>query len=152
MRQGKTLWAVVNLCGILLAGCDRPRTTTEFGTREVTLPHGQVIRAETMITTADLRRGLMYRKSLAPDHGMLFVHPQPGNYPYWMYQILIPLDIIWMDSDRKIVQIGPNIQPCKTEANLCTQYYCTKPTQYVLELNAGTAKKYGLEIGQTINW
>ncbi|MBZ5610218.1 MAG: DUF192 domain-containing protein [Acidobacteriia bacterium] len=137
---------------VLAPGCDRPRITTEFGTREMTLPHGQVIKAETMITTADLRRGLMFRTSLAPDHGMLFVHPGPGNYPYWMYQILIPLDIIWMDSDHRIIQIVQNAQPCKTDPNQCTQYYCTKPTNFVLELGGGMAKTYGLALGQTIDW
>jgi uncharacterized membrane protein (UPF0127 family) len=139
-------------CFLFLACCDRPRITTEFGVREVTLPRGQVIKAETMSSTEQLRTGLMYRPSLAPDHGMLFVHPAPGNYSYWMYQVQIPLDIIWMDNDHRIVQIVHDAQPCKTAPNQCTQYYSTKPIRYVLELAGGSAKKYGLDRGQTIQW
>ena len=50
---------------------------------------------------------------------MLFVHPSAGNYAYWMYQTLIPLDIIWMDNDRKIVEMVQDAQPCKTPPEQC---------------------------------
>jgi uncharacterized membrane protein (UPF0127 family) len=144
---------VLPLCCVLLASCGgKPQNVEDFNTRDVTLPHGQVIKVETMISSADLRRGMMYRTSLAPDHGMLFVHPTPGNYSYWMYQTLIPLDIIWMDSQHRIVQMVLNAQPCKTESTKCTQYYCTKMAQYVLELSGGMAKKYGLELDQTVQF
>jgi uncharacterized membrane protein (UPF0127 family) len=137
----------------LLTGCrSNPQAADEFSTRDVTLPRGQLIKVETMLTTADLRKGMMYRTSLAPDHGMLFVHSTLGNYPYWMYQTFVPLDIIWMDNDRRIVQMVLSAQPCTTEPNKCTQYYCTKPARYVLELAGGMAKKYGLELGQTLDW
>jgi uncharacterized protein len=144
-------WLLV-LAPVLLASCNKPRISVEFGTREITLPRGQIVNAETMITTEQLRRGMMYRTSLAPDHGMLFVHPAPGNYPYWMYQTLIPLDIIWMDTDHRILQIVQNAPPCKTGPNQCTQYYCTKPAKYVLELAGGMSKKYGLQLDQKIDW
>ena len=60
---------------------------------------------ETMITDFEVLRGMMFRTSLAPDRGMLFVHPKPEHYTYWMYQTLIPLDIIWLDSNRDIVEM-----------------------------------------------
>ena len=137
----------------MLAGCkEKPQSIEDFNTREVTLPRGQVIKAETMITSAQLSRGMMYRTSLAPDHGMLFAHATPGSYSYWMYQTLIPLDIIWMDSQHHIIQMVLNAQPCKTEPSACAQYRSSKPAQFVLELSGGTARKYGLELNQTIQF
>jgi uncharacterized membrane protein (UPF0127 family) len=94
----------------------------------------------------------MFRTSLAPDHGMLFVHPTIGNYSYWMYETRIPLDIIWMDNDRRIIEMVHNAQPCKTPPQQCVQYYCSKPARYVLELAGGMAAKYGLERGEVLTW
>jgi uncharacterized protein len=142
------------LAALLPLACCGPNATTldDFPTRPVTLPGGQVIRAETMINNVDLVRGLMFRTSLAPDHGMLFVHPKPNLYAYWMYQTLIPLDIIWLDSNRKIVEIVENAQPCKTQASKCEQYGGKQISAYALEIGGGMAKKYGLMLGQRIDW
>jgi uncharacterized membrane protein (UPF0127 family) len=142
------------LAALLPLTCCGPKAATleDFPTRPITLPSGQVIRAETMIDNIDLIRGLMFRTSLAPDHGMLFVHPKPDRYTYWMYQTLIPLDIIWLDSDRKIVEIVENAQPCKTQASKCEHYGGTEVSAYVLEIGAGRAKKYGLKLGQAVQW
>jgi uncharacterized protein len=138
---------------LILTSCGPKATTLEdFPTRPITLPGGQVIRVETMIDTIDLLRGLMFRTSLAPDRGMLFVHPKPANYSYWMYQTLIPLDIIWLDSKRNIVEIVENAQPCKTQASKCEQYGGSHLSAYVLEIGGGMAKKYGLRLGQTVEW
>jgi hypothetical protein len=136
-----------------LAACGtKPSTLDDFPTRAITLPNGQVIRAETMIDKVDLMRGMMFRTSLQPDHGMLFVHPGPDLYPYWMYQTLIPLDIIWLDSKRNIVEIVENAQPCKTQASKCEHYGGKEVSAYALEIKGGMARKFGLQIGQTINW
>jgi len=143
------------LLAILLSiACCGPKASTleDFPTRPITLPGGQVIRAETMVDNIDLTRGLMFRTSLAPDRGMLFVHPRPGNYAYWMYQTLIPLDIIWLDSNRTIVEMAENAQPCKTQASKCEQYGGKQISAYVLELGGGMARKNGLQLGQTIQW
>jgi uncharacterized membrane protein (UPF0127 family) len=138
---------------LLLTCCGTPPTTLEdFPTQPVTLPGRQVIHVETMISNFELLRGLMYRTSLAPDRGMLFVHPKPSLYTYWMYQTLIPLDIIWLDSHRNIVEIVENAQPCKTPASKCEHYGGKQVSAYVLEIGGGMAKKYGLELGQTLQW
>ncbi|HTW65235.1 MAG TPA: DUF192 domain-containing protein [Bryobacteraceae bacterium] len=138
---------------LLLGGCGpKPTSVDDFSTRPVTLPGGQVIRAETMIDQIDVARGLMFRTSLAPDHGMLFVHAQPGIYRHWMYQVLIPLDIVWLNSKHDIVEIVENAPPCKTKASQCPQYGGKQLSSYILELNAGMARKYGLQLGQAIQW
>jgi uncharacterized membrane protein (UPF0127 family) len=142
------------LAALLPLACCGPKSSTleDFPTRPITLPGGQVIRAETMIDNIDLTRGLMFRTSLAPDRGMLFVHPRPGNYAYWMYQTRIPLDILWLDSHRDIVEMVENAQPCKTQASKCEQYGGKEVSAYVLEIGGGMAKKYGLRVGETIGW
>jgi uncharacterized protein len=105
-----------------------------------------------MVDNIDLIRGLMFRTSLAPDRGMLFVHPKPDLYTYWMYQTLIPLDIIWLGSNRDIVEIVENAQPCKTQASKCERYGGNQISAYVLEIGGGMAKKYGLSVGETLRW
>jgi uncharacterized membrane protein (UPF0127 family) len=138
---------------VFLACCGTNSTSVEdFPTRPVTLPGGQVIRAETMIDRIDIQRGLMFRASLAPDHGMLFVYPGPNQHQHWMYQVLMPLDIVWLDSKRKIVEIVENAQPCKTQASKCELYGGKEFSNYVLELKGGMVPKYGLRLGQTIDW
>jgi uncharacterized membrane protein (UPF0127 family) len=138
---------------LALAACGPPPTTVEdFPTRPVTLPGGRVIRVETMIDPLDLTRGMMFRTSLAPDRGMLFVYPKPDHHWHWMYQTLIPLDMLWLDSNHNIVEIVDSAQPCQTQASKCQQYGGTQLSYYVLEINGGLARKYGLQLGQRIAW
>ena len=144
----------VLLAVLLPLACCGPKATSleDFPTRPVTLPGGQVIRVETMIDTFDVTRGMMFRTSLAPDRGMLFVYPMPDHHRHWMYQTLIPLDMIWLDSNHSIVEMAGNAQPCKTPASKCEQFGGKQLSSYVLEINGGMAKKYGLQLGQTIQW
>ncbi|MGI8743384.1 MAG: DUF192 domain-containing protein [Bryobacteraceae bacterium] len=136
-----------------LFGCgSKPSSMEDLSTRDVTLPGGQVLRVETMLDAKDMLRAMMFRKTLAPDRGMLFVHLRPGNYGYWMYQTYIPLDMIWMDSSRRIVEIVPNAPPCKTEASKCPHYGGSYPSQYVLELGGGMAQKYNLHVGDVVSF
>jgi len=139
---------------LALTCCGGPQATTldDFPTRPLTLPGGRVIRVETEIDSFDVLRGMMFRTSLAPDRGMLFVYPRADHYQYRMYQTVIPLDIIWLDSTRHIVEIVDNAQPCKTQASKCEQYGGAQISNYVLEIGAGMAKKYGLSVGQTLLW
>jgi len=144
------LLPAITLC-LALAVCSRNQPL-ELGMQWVTLPGGQKIRAEVLIRPDDMARGMMFRDSLAPDRGMLFVHPNPGRYKYWMFQCLIPLDIIWMDANRKIVEISANTPPCRTEAASCPNYGGNFDSLYVLELAGGMARKYGLKLGDTITF
>ena len=136
-----------------LSGCgSKPSSHEDLGNRDITLPRGQVIRVETMMDPKDMLRGMMFRTSLAPDRGMLFVHVKTGQFGYWMYQTYIPLDIVWMDSSKRIVEIVPNAPPCKTEASKCPHFGGTQPAQYVLELASGMAQKYGLRVGDEVSF
>lgn len=145
--------SIVLSAALLLAACGpKPATIEDLYTRPVTLTGGQVIEVETMVDTRDLLRGLMFRTSLAPDRGMLFVHQKPGNYSTWMYQHKIPLDILWMDEKHRIVEIVENAPPCPTVASQCPHYGGAKTSQFMLELAAGGVKRYHLAAGQLVQW
>jgi len=138
----------------LLLGCssDKSSTMEDLTSAVVTLPGGQKIKAERMVLTTDLARGMMFRDSLAADRGMLFFHEREGTYSYWMYQTRIPLDIVWMDRFRRIVEIVANAPPCKTVASQCAHYGGNQRAQFVLELAGGMASKYGLKTGDILEF
>jgi uncharacterized membrane protein (UPF0127 family) len=144
----------VALVFLLLAACQQKKRESldDLIAQEVTLPGGQVIQAEVMVDRKDQARGMMFRTSLAPDHGMLFIHQAPGSYAYWMYQTLIPLDIIWMDENKRIVEISADTPPCRTVAHECATYGGHQTAKYVIELAGGMAKKYGLREGALISF
>ena len=141
---------------LALAGSGCSGSDTEdpdvLGTRKVTLPGGQHIRAEVEMDSMDMQKGMMFRDSLPRGRGMLFIHQTPGQDKYWMYQVRIPLDIVWMDTAHRIVEISPGTPPCKTKASLCANYGGNQTAQYVLELGGGEARRLGLTLGQTLDF
>lgn len=89
--------------------------------------------------------GLMYRESMKEDQGMLFVFEDEEPRYFYMKNTLIPLDIVYLNKNREIVSISKNAVP-GDETSLPSNF----PAQYVLELNAGLADKWDIEIGNTI--
>jgi hypothetical protein len=144
----------VFLMFLFLAGCEKKeQSLDDFQTMPLTLPQGQQIRVDVLTKEQDMRRGMMFRDSLAPDHGMLFVHGTPGMFSYWMYQVRMPLDIIWLDLGKRVMEIAPNTPPCKSaSAKECPSYGGHTMSVYVLELPAGSADKYGIHVGDRVNF
>ena len=89
--------------------------------------------------------GLMYRKSMKINQGMLFVFPDVAMHSFYMKNTEIPLDIIFIDENLKIASFQENAEPFN-EKGLSSQV----PIKYVLELNAGLAEKLLLEIKDSI--
>lgn len=145
---------VVAIVAALSCGCGGPSAIApeDFGTRLITFPNGKSVRAEQMMRPEDVQRGMMFRDSLAPERGMLFLHGQEAAVPYWMFNVRIPLDIIWIDAQRRIVEIVPNAAPCLKPAGECPSYGGKRPALYVLELAGGVAAKNGLAEGQTLDF
>ena len=139
---------------VALNSCSESKNTVDaIGVRMVQFPNGTRIRAEAVATEADLQKGLMFRESLAADAGMLFTHPDEGVYPYWMYQTKIPLDIIWMDRDHRIVEVSLATPPCASKIPKdCPSYGGNMPSRYVLEVSAGTVAKNGLQVGNRLDY
>ena len=125
----------------------------ELPTAAVTLPDNAVIEAELAVTPEEQSRGLMFREYLPPDKGMLFVAAEPRRRGFWMYQCLIPLDIVWLDGNREIVEIEADVPPCKeVDARRCPAYGGAVDSVYVLELAAGQAAAHGLQPGGRIDF
>ena len=116
-------------------------------TLNVTL-HGKRFSAELATTDETRARGLMMRTELAADHSMLFVFPDTQPRWFWMKNTLIPLDILYFDDNRKLVSMQLDVPPCK--ADPCPSYPSDRPARYVLELDAGTARRIGAAIGDEL--
>jgi len=134
-------------------GCSSSNITDELNLTQVTFPNGVKVNAETMRSDVELMRGLMFRESLAPNRGMLFIHPSESTFHYWMYQTKIPLDMIWMDHGRRIVEMSLATPPCRSSsAAECPSYGGNFKSKYVLEVNAGIARKNGLKTGDSLDF
>ncbi|MBP7371022.1 MAG: DUF192 domain-containing protein [Arenimonas sp.] len=95
--------------------------------------------------TNELRqRGLMFRRDMASDTGMLFIHDNLSPVAYWMKNTYIPLDILYFDEQLKLVSAQLNVPPCG-EHTQCPNYPSNGPVKYVLEVNAGIAEKIQLK-------
>ena len=115
-----------------------------FGSTTVTLA-GKPFTLEVAQNDAQHERGLMLRKLMPADHGMLFVFSEPDTYAFGMHNTDIPLDIIFLDPSGKIVDIFQG------KPHDDTLLQTRSPALFVIELNAGTAKALGLKVGSTIH-
>lgn len=94
--------------------------------------------------------GLMYREKLNQNEGMLFITNKASNYGIWMLNMKFSIDIIWLDSNGKVVDIKENAKP--SHSIFSSEIF--KPrlkAKYVLELNSGVSKSKGINIGSVIS-
>ncbi len=140
---------------LLMVGCSsEPQSAGEDALRTtiITVPGGKTIRAELAVTPVDMQRGMMFRESIASGRGMLFIHSKPDALKYWMYQVKIPLDIIFMDPSRRVLGISANTPPCTKNASGCPTYGGYPGAKYVLELGGGEAAKFGIVPGSVLEF
>lgn len=116
----------------------------------VILPNGFVVNVEVVADDELRAQGLMYRDALDPAAGMLFFFPVEGDYPFWMKNTRIPLDIIWIDASQRIAHIKHDVPPCRTEE--CPSYPPNAKAKYVFEIAAGGAKRHGLKAGDQLRF
>src|SRR5690606_5121689 len=91
-------------------------------------------------------RGLMFRDRLEDGHGMLFIHEREERQAYWMKNTRIPLDSLYFDRGLRLVSQQRGVPPCSA-GGACPPYPSRAPAQYVLELNAGEARRLKLQDG-----
>jgi uncharacterized membrane protein (UPF0127 family) len=96
-------------------------------------------------TPAQMEQGLMFRRELAPDAGMLFDFKEPTMATMWMRNTLIPLDMLFVDAHGRIVNIHERAVP-QSDAIVAA----TAPVRAVIELNGGTAARLGLKPGDRV--
>ena len=95
-------------------------------------------------------RGLSDRQTLNPDSGMLFIFNQEDRHSFWMQNTQFPLDIIWLDKEKKVVSIQSGAPTCQIDP--CPMYTPDKPGYYVLELTGGLSSKIGLKVGDKVEF
>lgn len=100
-------------------------------------------------TQEQREKGLMYRDSLKSNKGMLFIFTNEDYHSFWMKNTKIPLDIIWISSDLKVVHIEQNVLPCLSDP--CLSYDSPKPALYVLEINAGETEKCNIKLNDPVD-
>ncbi len=146
------------LLAIIVAGaCNREQTATtpEFGVRpdgrlaflasDSTILHS--INIEIADTRETRQRGLMERRGMRVDEGMLFIFPAPDMLSFWMRNTAMPLDIIFVDEGLNIVNIAQRTKP------LSDQYIrATAPVQYVVEVRGGVTERFGITDAASVRW
>ena len=95
----------------------------------------------------ETQTGMMYRDAMEDNQGMLFVFPKASYHSFYMKNTRISLDIIYIDSDKKIVSIQKNAKPFDE-----TSLPSDAPAQYVLEINGGLSDNWKLEVGDIIDY
>lgn len=162
---------LVIIFSLLLAGCSMPATTeakpvnreplrlppapvsTNLGqnldvSAQITIA-GKVIQLEVAKTPEQQQIGLMYRKSLDPNRGMLFPFDPPRPVRFWMKNTLIPLDMVFLRNGI-VQEIIAHVPPCKQDP--CTSYGPASSTKIdaVIELRDGRAAELGLKVGDRL--
>jgi len=120
--------------------------------RRITLinSEGESIRIEAEIanTSATMAKGLMGRKALGQNEGMLFLFQRSGIHPFWMLNTTIPLDAIHIAENGTVVDII-EMEPCGFNITKCRLYAPASPAKYVLEVNLGFSKTNRVAAGNS---
>jgi uncharacterized membrane protein (UPF0127 family) len=116
----------------------------------LTLPSGKVLQAEVMVSDEDRAMGLMFRSSLPLDRGMVFVFETADFHGIWMKNCKFPIDIVWLDEERRVVHVAEAVPPCRAEP--CPVYNPMRRASYVIELNAGQARREKAVVGATVRF
>ena len=115
------------------------------------LPSGKVLQVEVMVKDEDRAMGLMFRPSLSLDKGMLFIFDGPPEFhTIWMKNCKFPIDIVWLDEEKKVVHVAEAVPPCKEEP--CPVYQPLRRASYVVELNAGQARREKAAVGASVSF
>ncbi len=143
MRRGPVLLALI-LAGSCRGsaspaqGKDMPQPAVRFET-----PRGTwVVQVEVARTDRQRARGLMFRRDLPRDRGMLFIFDETSEHPFWMHDTLIALDMIYLSDDRRVVGVVESAEP-RTD----TPRTVGKPSRYVVEVGGGEAAAHAVGPG-----
>lgn len=112
---------------------------------------GSNFNVEVADTRRKIRLGLMYRRSMLADHGMLFAYTEDRKHGIWMFNTRFPLDILWLDKSKAIVHILKGAEPCRSIFD-CQLNYPNSDARYVVEFNAGTADRIGLRKADKVSF
>lgn len=139
--------------GSLLRGQSQGQAQTQKkGVTTVTI-NDLTVDAKILSQTSDRKKGLSGKESLPLTGGVFFAFENSGSYPFWMKDMKFAIDIIWIDENKRVVYIVHNAppEPGRDEDEL-TLYRPDSASLYVLEINAGLSARYGITVGNTVNF
>ena len=144
LRLGHALAALTLMIAALVG---TPAVAFELGSLVIETRSGARHRFEIELATTleDIERGLMFRDAMAPDHGMLFDFGEVRPVSFWMKNTKLPLDMLFVAEDGRIVGITPDAVPYSEDL-----IPSPGPVRAVLELNAGTAERLGIAVGDQV--
>jgi uncharacterized membrane protein (UPF0127 family) len=110
--------------------------------------------AELALTQGQRSLGLGGRDELPDVAGMLFVFKQDGDHRFWMKDMRFPLDFVWIDAARSVVNVTEDVPPPEegTSTDDLPFYQAGEPVAYVLEINAGLVARLGIRVGDTVTF
>jgi uncharacterized membrane protein (UPF0127 family) len=149
---GAILVLLLVACGAAPKTSVTPAATpaaTPAGPR-VVLPSGATYTLEVVRTPEEQAQGLMFRESLPEKTGMLFPFKDKGVHQFWMKNTMIPLDMVWMDADGKVIFVSADTPPCR--ADPCPSYGPDAPAASVLEIAGGKAAKEKITVGSSLKF
>lgn len=109
---------------------------------------GVKIRVDLAATPEKRTQGLSGRESLNEDEGLLFIFDVPNTYFFWMKDMKFPIDMIWLDQEKKITYIKENARP----ESYPESYGPNVPSLYVLEVVSGFTKKNNIKVGDNVKF
>jgi len=114
----------------------------------VIFPDGFAVSVTLAVSERERATGLMFVQSLPDDKGMLFLFDEESRNPFWMKNCLIPLDMIWLDADGRIVDISRNVPPCNEDP--CPNYFPEYAYRKVLEVRGNLSAEHNLSRGDKL--
>jgi uncharacterized membrane protein (UPF0127 family) len=140
--------AAAALLGLAVLGASAEPATFKTSTLTIDTAGGaQHFTIELALTEPEQEQGLMYRRSLAPDAGMLFIFSKTKTAVFWMKNTYIPLDMLFIAGDGHVADIHERAIPL-SEALIASK----TPVRAVLELNGGTVARLGIKRGDVVHY
>ena len=112
---------------------------------------GLQLSAEIPTTRELMAKGLAVKNELRENESMLFVYEEPSRHSFWMKDMRFPIDIMWVDSNGRIVHIEEKLEPCPLAPD-CPSYAPNADSQYVLETVSGFAQRHNIDLGTYIKF
>ena len=147
MKPFKTVLTILIITGFALA-CAGCTVNIKLPTTYRVKVQNTTVYTEAAYTPAEWEMGLMNRTYLNEDAGMLFIFPIQQQQTFFMKNMRIPLDIVFITADNHVLEIYASVPPCTSDP--CARYTSSAPIKYALEVNSGFCARNGIASGDPV--
>ncbi len=147
---------LITICAVFITACQGPlaQLDTDQDSNKLVIqlpsPSGEVLDIELAMSPESRTRGLMFREHMDENQGMAFLFERERPLSFWMKNTLIPLDILFINAEGRVVDIQ-TMEPCPAQEQRCPSYLSVAPASYAVELNKGAAETFGFQVGTQID-